>query len=130
MTHVMAYLILISAGVGACEVVVELASRTRVAVGRWVWMGALVAIVLVTLYVVVVPSPVRETVGAGDATSVDGITSLPIQEVPAPPAQKQPILAAADTVLPWRGHSQACLLRWRSDMGNVVSRANAGDRVR
>jgi len=100
MTHFMAYLILISAGIGACAVVVELASRTRVAVGRWVWMGALVAIVLVTLYVVVVPSPVRETVGAGDATSVDGMTPLPIREVPAPPAQKQPILAAADTVLP------------------------------
>lgn len=98
MTHVMAYLVLVSAGIGACAVVTELALRTRLAAGRWVWIGALSAVVVATLFVLAVPLPgVREVSlpgsliqGAGSIT-----TAMPVAIKAA-----TTLVKLADAVLP------------------------------
>ena len=102
MTLVMAYVVLISAGIGACAFVVELALRTRVAVGRWVWVGALVAVVGATVFAVVAPLPVSEATSvAREALNVDGLTLEPANVLAAAaPTRAQYILSLGDAVLP------------------------------
>ena len=102
MTLVMAYIVLISAGIGACAFVVELALRTRFAVGRWVWFGALVAVVAATVFAVIAPLPVSEAPSvAREALNVDRLTVAPTNVLEAAaPTRAQYILSLGDAVLP------------------------------
>lgn len=98
MTHFMAYLVLVSAGIGACAVVAELALRTRRAAGRWVWIGALAAVVVAIVFVLFAPlSPVREVRVSTPGQGTDGIAALATPVEMAPTAT---LLELADAVLP------------------------------
>jgi beta-lactamase regulating signal transducer with metallopeptidase domain len=57
MTAVMAYVILIAAGVGACAFVGETVLRSRAKAGRWVWVAALLLTAVATVLAIVVPRP-------------------------------------------------------------------------
>lgn len=98
MTHLMAYLVLVSAGIGACAMVAELALRTRIAAGRWVWIGALAAVVAATAFVLFAPLPaVREVRVSTPGQGADGSAAL------AMPVEMEPsatMLELADAVLP------------------------------
>lgn len=113
MTYFMAYVVLISAGVAAAAVVIERVSRTRMAIGRWVWMGALGAVVLATSFAVLVPLPASgERRSSAPATRIDGLTSSIRQVVATGPARPTQILAVLEAVLPvaWPLASLALLL--------------------
>ena len=60
MTLVMAYVILIAAGVAACAVVLEAFLRGRGAGARWVWVVAMGFTIAATLFAMVAPRSIEE----------------------------------------------------------------------
>ena len=60
MTLVMAYVVLIAAGVAACAVVLEAILRGRGAGARWVWVLAMGFTIAATLYAMVAPRSIEE----------------------------------------------------------------------
>ena len=100
MTHFMAYVILLSAGIGACALAAEFLLRARIGATRWVWVVALGCVLLVTGVVTVTPAPV---IAVPDPTAsalvVDGITAPPITIV-VDELEASAIVQAADATLP------------------------------
>jgi TonB family protein len=99
MTHFMAYLVLISATIAAGAVLIELTLRTRVAAGRWVWIGALAAVIVATVVAAVAPRPVARLSELESTTTTSDVAATLLAGA-AIPAQSPPIVVAADAVLP------------------------------
>jgi TonB family protein len=130
MTHVMAYLVLVSAGIGACVVVTELALRTRIAAGRWVWIGALSAVVVATLFVLFGPSPGVRQVGPSGrlVQGADAVTAgMPVATEPA-----TTVVKLADAVLPatWMFASVILLLAMAYGQRRLASERRRSSPVR
>ena len=99
MTHFMAYVILLSAAIGATVIVAERLLRTRTGSTRWLWVGALGAVLVVVAITTFAPPAVRETpVRDGRPVNVDGITASPT--VGNAEARSDAMLRIADAVLP------------------------------
>ncbi len=103
MTAVMAYVILIAAGVGASAFLVETVLRSRARAGRWVWVGALSLTAIATILAMVVPRPSIER----DANELLVLASVAIrtEQVVAPSSgvprfDVNTFFDAADVVLP------------------------------
>ena len=101
MTHFMAYVVLLSAGISACAVVAELVLRSRVSGTRWVWLTALSAILLAAVIATVAPPPVEiaPSIIPSRPLIVDGITAPPVT-VTVERVDSRSIVEIADSVLP------------------------------
>ena len=103
MTLVMAYVILIAAGVGACAFVTETVARSRGKAGRWVWTVALALTALATLLAMIVPRPAVER--GADSLLQLATVSTATESTVRPTAQNQivtvgVVFGIADMVLP------------------------------
>jgi beta-lactamase regulating signal transducer with metallopeptidase domain len=103
MTAVMAYVILIAAGVSACAFLGETLLRSRAKPGRWVWVAALLLTAVATILAIIVPRPSN----ARDGNQLLVIESVPIRtdQVVAPSPDDRhfgvnALFGIADVVLP------------------------------
>lgn len=97
MTLVMAYVILIAAGISATAVLIEALVRARGVATRWVWVGALGLTTLATVFVMVVPKPA--TVFEAPVVETPIIASSNVAATPATP-DVDLLLNSADLALP------------------------------
>lgn len=101
MTHFMAYVILLSAAAGAATIVAEFMLRARNGSTRWLWVGALGAVLFIAGVATFAPLAVRETpVREVRPVNVDGITAAPITVVVDAAARADAALQIADRLLP------------------------------
>jgi beta-lactamase regulating signal transducer with metallopeptidase domain len=107
MTLVMAYVILISAGIGAAAVVFEGVTRGRSAGGaRWVWVAALMGTIVATLFAVIAPrTVVVEMVESRERATSNVLATSSVRVPSIAPARSVSAadvsLAAADAILPF-----------------------------
>jgi TonB family protein len=97
----MAYVILLSAGIGACALVVEFLFRSRLRATRWTWVSALSAVLVVTAVATFAPLPVsrEEPEAAGSPLEVAESVGSAIL-VPDEPTVTQAAIRLSDAVLP------------------------------
>jgi beta-lactamase regulating signal transducer with metallopeptidase domain len=101
MTLVMAYVILIAAGISASAVVVEAIVRGRGFATRWVWVGALGLTTAATMFAMIVPKRTQ----AVEASVISEPTEAPVLPVmstleSARVPDLTPIIGKADLALP------------------------------
>ena len=99
-THFMAYVILLSAGIAACALAVEFLLRARTNATRGVWVSALAAVLVVAGVTVFAPVPVeRDVPAAADFTPTTKANASPLIVVDDR-TTSQAVLRLADGVLP------------------------------
>ena len=132
MTHFMAYVMLLSAGVGACAVVVELLLRSRVSATRWVWLSALVSIAMIALIATFAPSPVdiAPPISPARPLIVDGVTA-PSVRIAVDRIEARSIVQMTDAVLPVVWGVASCFLLFAILLGQrrlTIARRSAESR--
>ncbi|HEX6316569.1 MAG TPA: TonB family protein [Gemmatimonadaceae bacterium] len=101
MTLVMAYVILIAAGISATAVAVEAVLRGQGRATRWVWVAALGLVAVATVYAMV--APLASPVDAGPPITARAIVPVPATTTIAepPPARRVALLlGVGDAILP------------------------------
>ena len=121
MTLVMAYVVLVTAGIGACAAAIETALRPRSVSLRWTWVVALAVAPLATAFAFFAPLPIVEVPVAGVLTNVAMDTSAPLMVSSATTvAASTDVFRVTDVALPlaWLVGSVALLIalavgQWR-----------------
>lgn len=101
MTHFMAYVVLLSAGISACALLVDHVLRSRLSATRWVWVSALAGVLIVAGIASFAPLPVMRdvTTTVGRVPEMDAAKALP-GPVTTDGAVSRAVLRVTDGILP------------------------------
>jgi TonB family protein len=100
MTHFMAYVILLSAGIAACALLVDLVMLSRTSNTRWVWASSLMAVLVLAGFATFAPLPERRETPVNRTLAIDGVKALPAPVAARREPRADAILRMADGVLP------------------------------
>ena len=100
MTYFMAYVILLSAAVAACAMLVDVVMRSRTSNARWVWLSSLVAVLVLAGFAAFAPVPVERATTVPRTLVISGVNALPAPAAARQVPRTDAILYMADSVLP------------------------------
>ncbi|HZI27350.1 MAG TPA: M56 family metallopeptidase [Gemmatimonadaceae bacterium] len=100
MTYFMAYVILLSAAVAACAMLVDVVMRSRTSNARWVWLSSLMAVLVLAGFAAFAPVPVERATTVPRTLVISGVNALPAPAAARQVPRTDAILYMADSVLP------------------------------